>query len=289
MQTPQRNPNLLLNPVFLTALLLLICNDQYWKYAYGNILTGKLSDFSGMVLLPLVLSFLFPTWRARSIWFSTLLFLFWKSPWSGPFIDFYNQFAPIPISRVVDYTDYLAFLILPLPYWLISCYTRTNQRNRMTWRPIASWGVLLITSLSFIATQPPPSFSFQHNTGNVSFYNCKYKMEMTREQVLQKLRSEGLKVMVDTALASQIHLRNYIYSDSILAHDPPFYRIPQLAIEKDTVYEVQFSLMTRIDNQVFFLLNGLRVEGLAETEVTRKLRRMYRKALEKELIKDRLR
>lgn len=44
---------LLLNAIFLFALVILIVNDHYWKAVYGNILTGKLSDFAGLILLHL--------------------------------------------------------------------------------------------------------------------------------------------------------------------------------------------------------------------------------------------
>lgn len=289
MTATKRHPGLLLNPIFLSALLLLILNDQIWKYSFGSVLTGKLSDFSGLILLPLVLAFAFPTWRKGVIWFSALFFLFWKSPWSQPFIDWYNLFAPIPISRVVDYSDYLALLILPLPYWMIDHYYDSTPIKRTKWQPIASWSVLVLTSLSFIATQPPLWYSFQQSSGNISFYNCKFKTGMTQAEVLQKLEDRGLNVEIDTALAGQIYLRNYVHSDSILTNDPPFYRIPQFVIDEDTLYEIQFSLMPQAKDKVMFMLNGLQVDEISDDQITQKLRRMYRKTLKKELVRPSLR
>ena len=284
MSSLQHNHRLLLNPIFIAALILLILNDQIWKYSYGNTLTGKLSDFSGLILLPLVIAFLFPAWRKGAVWFSALFFLFWKSPWSTPFIDWYNLIAPIPISRIVDYSDYVALFILPLPYWIIQHCQSKPIAHFIKWQPFAAWSVLLLTSMSFIATQPPLWYSFQQSSGNVSFYNCKFKTGLTRAEVLQKLENRKIDVQVDTALAGQIHLRNFVHSDSILANDPPFYRIPQLVIEEDTLYEVQFALMPQTKEKVMFMLNGLQVDDVSEGQLTRKLRRMYRKTLKKELI-----
>lgn len=46
--------DLLLNPVALSALLILVVNDHIAKQRLDNAVTGKLSDFAGLVLFPLV-------------------------------------------------------------------------------------------------------------------------------------------------------------------------------------------------------------------------------------------
>lgn len=46
---------LMLHPVLLIALLILIVNDHVLKAAYPGWLTGKLSDFTGLVVFPLML------------------------------------------------------------------------------------------------------------------------------------------------------------------------------------------------------------------------------------------
>lgn len=38
----------------LTALAVLACNDHWWKAAYGNVVTGKLSGAAALVLCPFV-------------------------------------------------------------------------------------------------------------------------------------------------------------------------------------------------------------------------------------------
>src|SRR3954462_10594003 len=112
MPTP-RNKNLLLNPVFIIGLLLLTLNDHWLKMRYPGVLTGKLSDFAGMLIFPLFLAFLFPRQSGRpGHWVMPLLtglwFIFWKSPASTPLIDWYNTWTPIAITRIVDYSDLLA-------------------------------------------------------------------------------------------------------------------------------------------------------------------------------------
>lgn len=43
------------HPVPLSAVLLLVVNDHYLKYQFPSLLTGKLSDFTGVFFLPLFL------------------------------------------------------------------------------------------------------------------------------------------------------------------------------------------------------------------------------------------
>jgi hypothetical protein len=47
--------DLLLHPMNLAAVTLLVVNDHFLKHAYGNWWTGKLSDFAGMIVFPLLL------------------------------------------------------------------------------------------------------------------------------------------------------------------------------------------------------------------------------------------
>lgn len=39
----------------LTAMVMVVLNNQWWKYAYNNVWTGKLSDVGGLVFFPLLL------------------------------------------------------------------------------------------------------------------------------------------------------------------------------------------------------------------------------------------
>ncbi len=45
----------LLHPLVVGAVLLLVVNDHWLKQAYGNALTGKLSDFAGLCFFPVLL------------------------------------------------------------------------------------------------------------------------------------------------------------------------------------------------------------------------------------------
>ncbi len=104
----------LCNFVFLTGLALLAVNDHFFKEAYSNWWTGKLSDFAGVLLLPLFLKYL-TGWRdSIVVGLTAIFFLWWKSAYSTSAIDYFNSLELLPITRIIDASDFLAFLVLPL-------------------------------------------------------------------------------------------------------------------------------------------------------------------------------
>jgi len=49
-----RNP--LLHPVTLASMVVLALNDHWWKAAWPGAVTGKISDFAGLVFFPVMLA-----------------------------------------------------------------------------------------------------------------------------------------------------------------------------------------------------------------------------------------
>jgi hypothetical protein len=62
----------LLHPVALLSIALLIVNDHFLKPMYANWITGKLSDFAGLVFFPLLLVSAWELFRGRGPSRSTL-------------------------------------------------------------------------------------------------------------------------------------------------------------------------------------------------------------------------
>lgn len=108
-------PDLLSRPLFIFGVALLLLNDFYLKYEYGNFLTGKISDFAGLFVFPYFLSSI-QIKRQKAIYFTTfLLFIFWKSTFSQEIIEWF-QAVGIGTNRVVDYSDLVALIVLPFSY-----------------------------------------------------------------------------------------------------------------------------------------------------------------------------
>ncbi|GGK80604.1 hypothetical protein GCM10011405_30460 [Rufibacter glacialis] len=101
---------------FLLGLAALLLNDLVLKGLYGNWLTGKLSDFAGLFVFPLFWCALFPKYRLQAVLLTGLVFIWWKSPHSQPFIDLWNSHVPLQIGRVVDFSDLMALAVLPAAF-----------------------------------------------------------------------------------------------------------------------------------------------------------------------------
>lgn len=134
----------LLSPWFIGSLLLLICNDLWWKAAYSNTLTGKLSDFSGVLVLGLLFNFFSERNRNLNALFVIVFFTFWKSPLSEGLIVTWNGFGLFPVERMVDYTDLWAFAMLPI----VSHLPFPERKFRMV--PLTA--LLACTAFAFAST-----------------------------------------------------------------------------------------------------------------------------------------
>jgi len=138
------------SPVFIIAVLLLLINDFYLKSAFGNVVTGKLSDFAGLFAFPFFFSCLFPKYRKPIHIVSGLLFIWWKSTYAGFFIDSVNLIG-IPISRTVDFGDNIALISILGSYLIFNM-----DINYRKIRPLLTWCIAGVSIFSFIATSMPP-------------------------------------------------------------------------------------------------------------------------------------
>src|SRR5690606_32427585 len=98
--------SLLFHPLFIASLLILLCNDFIFKPAFPGMLTGKLSDFAGLVVFPVFVYVIFPGSGKWIVPVAGILFVIWKTPIVTPFINWLNGYVPFTIQRVVDLTDY---------------------------------------------------------------------------------------------------------------------------------------------------------------------------------------
>ena len=140
---------------FLCALAVLLVNDWWLKAAHPGVVSGKLSDFAGLAVVGMLLAAIWPE-RRRSMYLAIgLLFLWWKSPWSGWLIDLINLYAPVPMGRTVDYSDLVALAVLP------ACrHVAANaEKFRLPWLPLRRalfLPVIVLTVLGTAATSRMP-------------------------------------------------------------------------------------------------------------------------------------
>ncbi|WP_055146099.1 hypothetical protein [Jiulongibacter sediminis] len=163
--------------VFLTSLTLLILNDFYFKQTFHNTITGKLSDFAGLLIFPWFWSLFFKQSR-RLIYVGTAaLFVLWKSELSTTSISTINEFLGTSFNRVVDLTDLLALSVLPFSYKLSE--KSGNQINKYSFQ--FKYLISGLSIFSFLATSQPefdvsPNWEFEES----------YILPFNKEELLTK-------------------------------------------------------------------------------------------------------
>lgn len=161
---------------FVIALLLLICNDFYWKSAFHNAFTGKLSDFAGLFAFPYFMSVVWNKPKKVIYVLTALGFIFWKSSFSDRFIEMWNAYL-IEIQRVVDYSDLMALMILPVSYQ----YLLQKQNYQIRLHPVF---FILLSGFAFGATSMMPRENIQYqNIDKMYSFDC--SKEELRHRILK--------------------------------------------------------------------------------------------------------
>ncbi|MFT4016821.1 MAG: hypothetical protein QM668_07640 [Agriterribacter sp.] len=181
--------DLLINPYFIPGLLLLLFNDFYLKQQIGNWLTGKLSDIAGLFIFPVFFAAIFPICRQWIATTTGLLFIVWKTPFTEPIINFVNTLPYIGISRVVDYSDYIALGILPFSHYLI-LQVKEHKRSQIFRPYIAATRITLLSlsAFAFCATSMPRRYEMPKGT---IYIGKKYTIKLSKGALIQSIKDAG--------------------------------------------------------------------------------------------------
>lgn len=139
-------PDLLASYAFVGALAILLLNDFVLKEAWGNLITGKLSDFAGLFAFPVFWTAVLPRYRTLIHWGTAALFVLWKLPVSEPLIVNWNSWAPLTVGRTADPTDLLALTSVACAYYF------SLASHRQIPLPAVRWAMVPIALFAFAAT-----------------------------------------------------------------------------------------------------------------------------------------
>lgn len=241
-----KRKDLILNEYFLFGLLLLILNDGFLKWEFGNFLTGKLSDLAGLFIFPMFITFLAPRLRKYSSTIVAILFIFWKSSLSSHLIEGFNSISPFKVNRVIDFTDLCCLVILPMTHYLINRKYSIHEFHRESefMLKVSRVVVLIIAFVAFTST----SIQRRIEIPEGSIYIDKtFLLNMSNDEVLNKIR----KLDYDTLV--MYHLNN---SDTI-----NYYQIRDIPLSShqfgmDTLRSMNFRLFeTERGKSRFHLIN----------------------------------
>lgn len=189
--------SLLLHPVFIACLFVLLANDFYWKQEYHNWLTGKLSDFAGVIVLPVFCFVLLPRLSKTFVLLAcAIFFIWWKSPFSQPVIGILNELH-CPVRRSVDYSDCLAVLVLPFVLRL----EPMNFRLSRAFVFCLQWTLGTIAFFGLCATTMPYRSLFMAYPNNPEIYfHEAFKQKRDTTAVLETLQSKGIDYHLDSVM-----------------------------------------------------------------------------------------
>lgn len=273
----KRNKYLLLNYIFIICLIILFLNDHFFKHEFCNWFTGKLSDIVGIIILPLLLNYIFPRLKNHSLWISALLFTFWKSSYSENLINFYNQFAFIQITRIVDYSDLFVLIFLPIPYLVIQ---KVEVWNYIKIKNVEPLFVLMPTLFILISTAPPASFYYTYSNGTFRCYKCNLSVHYSQNEIVEKLQKSN--IVFDTILPIGNFALNRVpgFADENIH----FYKINEMIIDKDTLRNLDFSMRSSKSDKTTIYFNGMDVNSkIPRYEMDRKIKKYYKSLVLKQI------
>jgi hypothetical protein len=257
----RRHFYLLLHPLFLLSVFLLLLNDISLKYQFHNELTGKLSDFTGLFAFALFGMAIWPAHRKHVVVVSGLLFIWWKSPLSSSFIQSWNEIMPLQITRVIDYWDLTALVMLPLALIIARNASDRHIRYRKFLIPLAG----SIALFSFCFTSAPRYGLYYSPPNQINFYGD-FKTNKTEEQILNKLIASNISFYKDSVgyyplrdgeyyikvaeqqqdSAKWVRVNNN--QDSVLyirRKEGPYYIIPNYNLDGHELKDVKFRIELR--------------------------------------------
>ena len=141
-------------PPSVLALVVLALNDHVWKQQWPGLVTGKLSDFAGLVLAPPLLAVLLAACRVRrpapwALAGAGLGFALVKSTVAGAGLASAALSLVTPSHVLRDRTDLIALSALPLAWWVSRASNRSTRPRR---RAAALAAGALVLPMAMLAT-----------------------------------------------------------------------------------------------------------------------------------------
>ncbi len=215
----QRDPGqVLTHPGWWLALAVLILNDRWLKGAAAGLgvpawLPGKLSDFAGMIVAPLLLVALLRAGsrRARALCFAAVGGLFVASKLSAGVaatLVWLASLVGLSWKIVLDPSDLLGLSMLPLAWWLAERKAQPRQPRR-AFRVVA----VLVAVVACMGSAQRPLYwntdAFVVNTTEtsidlrVSYYNGTLDCERIGAHAANALDRNAFSESISFALASE--------------------------------------------------------------------------------------
>jgi|SRR5690554_65742 len=275
--------NQILNPVFLLCLIALLLNDFFLKQTFSNVLTGKISDFAGLIVFPIFIAYIFPNTKKWISITTGILFIIWKTPLATPIIELFNDVFPLTIQRIIDYSDYWALLVLPIAHKII------NQDRKLIFNSsrILKFGKIGIAAVSFFAiaaTSVAPAIEIPKGT---VYIGKEYTIKKSKQETIELIKSLGYNVDFHENLEDYSSVKKY------RTRNIPYYQTDNLIIFDDnsnpidTILNVKYTLYEPKKNRTIIEIINVTLSedgNIQKWQTLKFLRKQYKKSIEKQVI-----
>lgn len=229
-----KRKELILNPYFIGGLIILLLNDFYLKYEFGNFITGKLSDFAGLLIFPMFIASIIPQSRKFISLITGIGFFIWKLPQFTPIIDFVNQVSFVSIHRVVDYSDYIALLILPLSHYLINYKKDYILITKDRIKFVSKFVLLGIAFFAFCST----SVMWRETPQGTILIDKSYNIKLPKDSIMESIKQLGYNCDFYEADSSVYRSVGYYQTDNIIRQSDNLIVIDTIANVKYLLEEI---------------------------------------------------
>lgn len=285
-----KKDNLVFAPIFLVSLLVLLTNDFYLKQTYSNQLTGKLSDFAGLIVFPVFVAYIIPSSKK---WISVItagLFIIWKMPITTPLIDTINLILPFKVQRVIDYSDFWALWVLLISHKIIQ-RTDTKQKIGSTFiLKLSKGSIVFVAFFAICATSRIPRAEIPKGTIHLGE---SYRVKKSKEETIQMIKSLGYNVDYynnpDDDSTTYIFRRPYYQTDNIIIYDDNKTPVDTILNVRYNLYEIKKEEENKDKNEketsiYVFNITLKNPESLLKLKKIKHLRKQYKEILEKNMI-----
>lgn len=274
----------ILNPVFIVGLVALLLNNFYFKHTFLNTLTGKLSDFAGLIVFPIFIAWIIPTFKKSISIVTGILFIIWKTPLVTPIIETVNQTLPFKIQRIIDCSDYLALFVLPFAHKIINkdstLFINTSKLIRLS-----KFGIASVSFFAICATSIPPPVEIPKGT---VYIGKEYTIKKSKAETIELIKSLGYNVDYYENLDDSTTIKKYRSSrilyyqtDNIVIYDDDSKPI-------DTIPNVKYTMYEPKENRTKIEIINVTISkdgNIQRWQTLKYLRKQYKKAMEKQMIK----
>jgi hypothetical protein len=160
-------------------------------------------------------------------------FFIWKLPLFTPVVDLINQLSFITIHRVIDYSDYLALLILPLSYYLINYHKLRPILKIEKIKYFSKFALLGISLFAFCAT----SVVWREMPQGTVFIGDSYNIKLPKDSVIASIQRLGYNCDFYEKDSTNYHSKAYYQTDNIIQHY-------EQSMVIDTISSVKYELET---------------------------------------------